>query len=89
MTKRSDSAGDWAIMDSKRPNKFNVVQNYLKAHDPGAEETDDSFNIDILSNGFKIRYNNGNYNASGGDYFYMAFAESPFVNSNGVPNNAR
>ena len=31
----------------------------------------------------------GNFNADGGEYIYMAFAESPFVNSNGVPCNAR
>mgnify|MGYP003112196718 CR=1 FL=1 len=89
MTKRIDSTGDWAMMDNKRPNEFNVVQNYLKGQASDAEQTDDSFNIDILSNGFKIRYNNSNYNASGGSYVYMAFAESPFVNSKGVPTMAR
>ena len=31
----------------------------------------------------------GGENASGATYIYMAFAEQPFVNSNGVPNNAR
>ena len=91
MTKRTDSASDWAIMDNKRPNEFNVVQNYLKAQASDAEQTDDSFNIDILSNGWKARYNNGNYNASGGSYIYMAFAENPLVAnvSGGVPATAR
>ena len=28
-------------------------------------------------------------NVSGDDYIYWAFAESPFTNSNGIPNNAR
>jgi hypothetical protein len=28
-------------------------------------------------------------NTDGGTYIYMAFAESPFVTSNKVPNNAR
>ena len=89
MTKRTDSAGDWAMMDNKRPNEFNVVQNYLKAQATDAEQTDDSFNIDICATGFKCRYNNGNYNADGGAYVYWAFAEVPTVNSNGAPANAR
>ena len=43
--------------------------------------------IDFLSNGVKIRSNAGHLNE--GDYIYMAWAETPFVNSNGVPCNAR
>jgi len=89
MTKRTDGASDWAMMDNKRPNEFNVVQNYLKAQANDAEQTDDSFNIDILSNGWKARYNNGNYNASGGSYIYMAFAENPLVGTNNIPATAR
>ena len=45
--------------------------------------------MDFLSNGFKLRVNDDEFNGSGRTYIYMAFAESPFVNSNGVPNNAR
>ena len=52
--------------------------------------TGQSFNyIDFLSNGFKIRGSDARNNGSGATYIYMAFAESPFVNSNGIPNNAR
>ena len=46
-------------------------------------------NIDILSNGFKQRSNYAYTNNSGGTYIYLAFAESPFTNSNSIPNNAR
>ena len=46
-------------------------------------------NLDLLSNGFKIRGAGTGTNTSGATYVYMAFAESPFVNSKGVPNNAR
>jgi len=88
MTKRTDSTGDWAIMDNKR-NPFNVMNKYLKAQGADAESTDESFNIDGLSNGFKLRYNNSNYNASGGAYIYMAFAETQFVSSGNVPGTAR
>ena len=44
--------------------------------------------MDFLSNGFKIRGNNDEVNGSE-TYMYWAFAESPFVNSSGVPTNAR
>jgi len=88
MVKRTDASGDWAIIDNKR-NTFNVMNKYLKAQATDAESTDASFDIDAVSNGFKLRYNNGNYNASGGNYIYMVFAENPFVTSSGVPATAR
>ena len=43
--------------------------------------------IDILSNGFKFRIATDPNVAE--TYMYVAFAKAPFVNSNGVPNNAR
>tara|TARA_R100000664_G_C2724661_1_gene116973 strand:- start:34 stop:1074 length:1041 start_codon:yes stop_codon:yes gene_type:complete len=88
MTKRTDSSsgGEWNILDNKR-DTFNVADAKLEANNGDAEETDEMY--DILSNGFKITRGDGNINASGGTYIFMAFAESPFVNSNGVPTNAR
>ena len=44
--------------------------------------------IDMLSNGFKCRVGAAELNGSN-TYVYMAFAEAPFVNSKGVPCNAR
>ena len=44
---------------------------------------------DMFLDGFKLRSNGGGHNASGGTYIYMAFAENPFVDSSGVPANAR
>ena len=44
--------------------------------------------IDMLSNGFKCRVGAAELNGSN-TYAYMAFAEAPFVNSNGVPCNAK
>jgi len=89
MIKQSSGAGnDWLIYDNKR-DTFNVG-NKLLIHAAAAEATGQSFNyIDLLSNGFKLRGNDARNNGSGGTMIYMAFAESPFVNSNGVPNNAR
>ena len=88
MVKRTDSTGDWAIMDTAR-NPFNVINNYQKAQANEADSTDESFDIDSVSNGFKLRYTNSNYNGNGNAYIYMAFAKNPFVNSEGVPGNAR
>ena len=45
-------------------------------------------NVDFLSNGFKLRGTGSNQNP--GEYMmYLAFARNPFVNSSGVPGNAR
>ena len=45
--------------------------------------------MDFLSNGFKLRTNGGEWNGSGRNILYMAFAENPFVTSTGVPATAR
>ena len=91
LIKQSSGAGnDWLIYDNKR-DASNVASTILLANGTGAEATGQSFNyIDLLSNGFKLRGSDARNNGSGGTMIYMAFAESPFVNSNGaVPNNAR
>ena len=85
INKRTDSTSGWDIFDNKRLG-YNVANRLLGANSNGAESTTDK--LDILSNGFKMRTTSGG-NYSGATYIYMAFAESPFVNSNGVPNNAR
>ena len=84
--KRIDSSGNnWRIHDNKRLG-YNGANNELYPNATGTEGPD---RLDFLSNGIKITTTDASYNASGGTYIYMAFAESPFVNSNGVPNNAR
>ena len=59
----------------------------LRANLDSAEQTDDD--IDILSNGFKLRSTNGEINASGQDFIYVAFAEFPLVSSNSKAGVAR
>ena len=87
ITKRTDGTGSWGINDNRRPG-YNVTHQYLLANDAQAEATDGSWSMDLLSNGWKARYNNGNFNASGGSYIYMAFGQS-LVGSNNVPCTAR
>jgi hypothetical protein len=81
----SGNTGGWDIWDNKRG--FNPNEEVLQANAASAEASNDA--IDLLSNGFKIRNTSGNVNGSGDTIVYMAFAEAPFVNSNGVPCNAR
>ena len=88
MIKRTDSTGSWYMWDNKR-DTFNEMENRIRADTTQVESTNASYKIDFLSNGFKIKQTNTELNASGGTYIYMAFAEAPFVNSNGVPCNAR
>jgi len=86
IAKRTDSSGYWRIRDNKR-SPYNVIDVVLRPDTAEAEVTEDDH--DFLSNGFKVRTTGPENNADGGTYLYMAFAESPFVNSNGVPTNAR
>jgi len=87
MIKRTDSTANWQIWDSKRLG-YNPDNNALY---PNLSNTEDTSNtIDFLSNGFKQRGSgHSNYNASGANYIFMAFAENPFVTSTGVPATAR
>jgi len=86
--KATGAANSWCIGDNKR-SSFNIVFNYLLADRSDVDESGSGQERDFLSNGFKIRNSNNMLNTSGETYIYIAFAESPFVNSNGVPNNAR
>ena len=88
MIKRTDSAGGWTIYDHKRGHNGNNYELFPNSSE--AEYTGTSyFEADILSNGFKLRLTDGQINASGGTYVYMAFAENPFTTSTGIPTTAR
>jgi len=86
MWKRTDASESWIILDSDR-NTFNVMDNYLVPNSNGAEGSADF--LDFTSNGIKIRNTFTSSNNSGSNFIYMAFAEHPFVSSEGVPCTAR
>ena len=86
MIKRTDGADTWTMYDNKRLG-YNVDNNPLFANANTTESTDDD--LDILSNGFKIRRNSGRINTDGANMVYMAFAEAPLVGTNNIPANAR
>ena len=92
MQKRTDTTGSWYMWDIKRAldsqGYVNRNDKYLQADANGVQSTGAGF--DFLSNGFRPVSTNATYiNASGGTYIYMAFAEHPFVSSEGVPCTAR
>jgi hypothetical protein len=75
MVKASSGAAGWAIYDSAR-NTSNATTNMLFANTADSEFTS-GVDIDILSNGFKMRSANGNSNGSGVTFIFAAFAENP------------
>ena len=85
--KPSSYANSWLILDNKR-NTFNPTNTRLEADGSGADYSGLDY-ADFLSNGFKIRTSNAHPNNSGGTLIYMAFAESPFTTSTGIPTTAR
>ena len=82
---RALDTSNWYMWDNKRA-PFNEMNASLSANQNIVEET--SREIDFLSNGFKCREARGSHNDTG-EFIYIAFAEAPFVNSNGVPCTAR
>ena len=84
--KVTSTTSSWRIYDAKR-DIDNPCNTRLLPNEDGADSTETLF--DLCSNGFKLRTSDSATNGSGSTYIYMAFAEQPFVNSNGVPCNAR
>ncbi|QQG37862.1 MAG: hypothetical protein HYS26_04540 [Candidatus Kaiserbacteria bacterium] len=84
LVKRSDSASTngWYIWDNRRSaagdgnlRDIMIYANLTNADDGSSRQ------MDFLSNGFKPRATDANYNASGATYVYAAFAEQPFQQS--------
>ena len=92
MLTRSDTSGyHWRIYDTARSaaDGGNPLDKRVNANLTEAEGTHASdFDIDVLSNGFKLR-TSSQINVNNGTYVYMAFAEQPFVTSTGIPTTAR
>jgi hypothetical protein len=75
LIKRTDTTGNWYLWDTVR-NTYNVVGEELYPNLSSAAAT--ATDLDILSNGFKMRSTTADFNASGGTYVGFAWAESPF-----------
>jgi len=86
--KRTDIAKNWYMHDIKRDG-YNNDNPYLSPNLNAAETG--GTELDLYSNGFKMRSNGTGHNQSGGTYIYMAFAEEPLVANvgNSIPATAR
>jgi hypothetical protein len=87
LIKETTQTRNWVLYDNKRvgynPNQYEFLPDTSNAEDTSTTK------VDLLSNGFKIRASHSTVNQSGETYIYMAFAESPFVTSGGVPTTGR
>jgi hypothetical protein len=77
LLKSSSSGTDWYIYDTAR-DTYNLATLELNPNLSAAEQNNVYGSMDILSNGFKLRFATGEVNDSGATYIYMAFAEAPF-----------
>ena len=85
LQKNISATGSWHIHDNKR--SINGTDIYLYPDTNEAEVS--TTRMDFLSTGFKLRSDSSAWNNSGNEFIFIAFAESPLVNSNGVCNNAK
>jgi len=81
------STDGWVVFDNKR-DPYNGVQYYEFVNNGNAEGSG-TVRLDFLSNGFKLRQSGTAWNSNGGELIYMAFAEHPYVSSEGIPVHAR
>ena len=85
--KRSDGTSNWLIYDTARDSD-NPALYVLSGDNSGGGNTYDAHNnsldIDILSNGFKVKSSNSDVNTSGASYIYYAVAENPFSANGGL-----
>jgi hypothetical protein len=80
MIKNATTGGagyDWQIFDSKR-DSYNKGGRDLDANLSDAEGAINIYDIDFLSNGFKLRNAYGSDNGSSATHIFIAFAEAPF-----------
>ena len=90
MCKQTSGTANWQIYNNKVSSFNQGSGEYtLRADADTAEGSAGTYEVDLLSNGFRPVGSSSSFNSSGASYIYMAFAEAPFVNSNGVPCNAR
>ena len=80
-----NSTSDWTILDNTRsstnPNRKLLYANLFNIEGDGIDDRNPDFLIDFLSNGFKVRATNNDLNNTE-EYFFIAFAESPFQTAN-------
>ena len=81
--KQTNADGEYWMMKDHKRKPYNVTEANIYPNVNNVEG--DTNAIDLLSNGFKNRSSGAGSNASSATYIYMAWAEQPFVSSEGVP----
>ena len=77
LLKSKDGTSNWAIQDTSR-SPYNVQDIHVTANLTNSEYNGTLVHLDTLSNGFKLRTTFSEYNGSGQNFIYAAFAENPF-----------
>ena len=75
--KSVSNADDWNILDDQR-SPYNVADLALEPNTNDAEVTGSPREVDLLSNGFKIRGSDTNLNGNGHTLIFWACADTPF-----------
>ncbi len=89
ITKKYSASDHWKVYDTQRDQANDGSLTGLKVNANDNESDSGTRAIDLLSNGFKLRETDGDTNGVNQDYIFIAFAEHPFVSSEGVPVTAR
>ena len=83
--KEQSSSKNWFYWVDKRLG-YNGANRGMSPNLSNAEQTSD--HVDLLSNGFKFRDGDTNFNAAGNEYNYMAWGQT-LVGTNNIPCTAR
>ena len=77
LIKSSNLTWNWFVFDEAR-STYNAANSVLLPNSTSSEITGSNYVIDMLSNGFKIRTTDAQFNGSSSDtYIFAAFAEAP------------
>ena len=88
MFKATAGTENWGIFDNRRNTQQGNPRDIYLLPSVANADSSESDSVDFLSNGFKWKIDSGFRNDDGVEFVYMAFAESPFVNSNATPGNS-
>ena len=79
LIKRSDAVASWLVTDSARDTHNMVTRGLYPNLSDGEGLGDD---MDFTAGGIKVRDTSTQFNANGGTYIFIAFAEAPFQFAN-------
>ena len=85
--KSESNSRNWILIDGGR-STFNPSRKVLLVNDSSNESDNSVYDIDFVSNGFKVRGSNGQVTGDS-SYVYAAWAAAPSFNLYGAQSNAR